>query len=95
LPLLPFEVANALRFNIKDPTLAIKTYEVFSRLPIDITPLSAGQLGEALVASYRFATTLYDTSYHLLAKLMGATFITCDREYFKKADSWGSIELWN
>lgn len=92
--LLSLELANGLRFGFKNSVEADEVYSSFLALPIDIVPLSAVQMRDALSLSYRFNTTVYDTSYHLLAKLMNATFITCDREYYKKAGTWGSVELW-
>jgi len=42
--------------------------------------------------AYFLKTSFYDTSYHFLAKLLKRDFITCDTEYFKKAEKLGNIE---
>lgn len=94
IPLLVSEFANGVRFALTDSMLAAETFKKFSLLPIKYFALSAEQVSEALALSYELGTTVYDTSYHLLARLLSATFITADREYFQKAKVLGNIDLW-
>jgi len=42
--------------------------------------------------AYFLKASFYDTSYHVLAKLLKGDFITCDIEYFKKAKELGKIK---
>ena len=91
--LLPLEVGNALRYSLRDKEkLNIVIFKFFG-LPIEFINLSNSQIQEAIGLSFDLGTTVYDTSYHILAKANGAIFLTCDREYFKKAKKLGDIEL--
>ena len=91
--LLPLEVANALRFSQNPEEVIRDLYKVYLTLPIESVELTGALKEEILAESYRFKTTVYDTSYHILAKAYGAVFLTSDREYFKKAKALGDIEL--
>lgn len=91
--LLPLEVGNGLRFTLKDEKLAEAAFDIFLKLPVDLLPFSKALLQKILSQSYLLKTTFYDTSYHLLAKTRGATFVTSDREYYKKAKELGDIEF--
>lgn len=90
---LKIEVANGLRFNERDITKAGKLLNGFLDLPIKFISLNDVLYEQSLFKSYEFGTTVYDTSYHVLAKANGAIFLTCDEEYYKKAKSLGDIEL--
>lgn len=91
--LLPLEMANGLRFTIKDRKLAGETFRKFSALPIIFFNLKIEHLGKVLELAYRQGTSVYDTSYHFLAKMLMGTFLTCDRKYYEKAKGLKSIEL--
>jgi len=91
--LLPLEVANGLRFSLTDEELADETFEKLFNLPIDLITFSSPQLAKILKLSYRLKTSVYDTSYHFLAKLLPGTFLTSDATYFQKAKELGHIEL--
>lgn len=90
---LPYEVANGLRFSLKDQKLAEEIFLKFNQLEIEYFNLNSQQIQTTLSLSYNFGTTVYDTSYHILAKLLEGEFYTCDKEYFMKAKSEGNIEL--
>ena len=93
--LVSLEVANGLRFKLtKDGNLAREIFKTFLQLPFKLVPLTKVQQEKALSLSLEIGTTVYDTSYHILAKSHGATFLTADREYFKKAKILDDIELW-
>ncbi len=92
--LINIEVANGLRFTLKDKGVAIETYQKFLRLPLKIISLTKAQQEKTLDLSYDFHTTVYDTSYHILAKSHGAIFLTSDADYFKKAKTLKGVELW-
>lgn len=91
--LLPLEIGNGLRFSLTDEELAGETFKKLFNLPIDLVTFSFPQLEKILGLSYHFKTSVYDTSYHFLAKLQKGTFLTCDTKYFKKAKDFGHIEL--
>ena len=93
--LLDFEVANALRFGTKYKEKSLDVWNDFVSLPIKKYVLTKKEFAEVIRHSYLNNTTVYDTSYHLLAISKGAKFLTCDSEYFKKAESLGSIELFS
>jgi predicted nucleic acid-binding protein len=90
---LIMEVANGIRYAEKDKILAQKYFQVFLKLPIKYLALSKSQYKQILEFSYELGTTVYDTSYHILAISKGAIFLTCDSKYFKKAKGLGSVEL--
>lgn len=90
---LILEVANGIRFGEKDAISAKKYLEAFLKLPIKYLSCSREQYKKALEVSYNLGTTVYDTSYHILAKSRNAIFLTCDEDYFSKAKGLGGIEL--
>jgi predicted nucleic acid-binding protein len=91
--LLPLEVANALRFNLPSQKQMHKAISRFNELPLTILPLSAQLVEDSLLMAHRLGTTVYDTSYHILALERGAVFVTADGDYYKKAQELGSVEL--
>lgn len=91
--LLALEVANALRFSLKDEKMMEETFEKLSFLEIEYLNLNFPQITSALRLSHKLRTTVYDTSYHFLAKLLGGEFYTCDKEYFQKAEKEENIVL--
>lgn len=91
--LLKLEVANGIRFNEKDETKAQRLYKSFFDLPIKFIDLSESLYNQSLKISYNLGTTVYDTSYHILAKSQNAIFLTCDEKYYNKAEKLGNIEL--
>lgn len=90
---LPVEVANGLRFSTSDISITHKAFERFSALPIQTFTLTHSHLAEILKLSYQLRTTVYDTAYHFVAKLLEATFLTCDQQYYKRAKELGTIIL--
>lgn len=90
---LPYEVANGLRFSLKDQKLAEEIFSKFNQLEIEYFSLNSRQIQKTLSLSYNFGATVYDTSYHILAKLLEGEFYTCDKEYFLKAEKEGNIFL--
>lgn len=91
--LLWTEVANALRFSITDPDKATKIYRDFANLPITPCQLTVEQFLAIIKMAYQTKTTLYDSSYHYLAIELDGTFLTCDKDYYRKAKSLGHIEV--
>lgn len=90
--LLPLEVGNGLRFTLKDLTLADDVLGKFQKLPIEIVALTPIQIRKSLSLSYACSTTVYDTSYHVLAIGRNCTYMTADRQYYNRAKSLGKIE---
>ena len=91
--MLNIEVANGLRFSVKDQVEAIKTFKDFMSLPIKTFVITKLQNEKTIKLSYELGTTVYDTSYHVLAKAHNAIFLTCDEKYYEKAKDLGDIEL--
>jgi predicted nucleic acid-binding protein len=87
------EVANGLRFSLKDACLTLEVWDKISLLPLKYFSFNKTHIKEILTHSYDFKTTVYDTSYHYLAKLLSGTFLTCDKNYYQNAKSWDNIEL--
>lgn len=91
--LLKSEVANGIRFGEKKSELGLRYFEAIWDLPIKYMTLSKIQMKNCLRLSYDLDTTVYDTSYHVLAKVHNAVFLTCDEKYYEKAKGLGDIEL--
>ena len=91
--LLPLEMGNGLRYTLKDEVLASEVLEKFLKLPIEFFIFSPAHYKKILQMSYVLQTSFYDASYHFLANLLDGTFLTCDKEYFKKAEKLGKIKL--
>lgn len=91
---LSIEVANGLRFKLKDSELAQRVLLGFMALPINYHQLSDSQLLQTTKSAYAMGTTIYDTAYHILAISHGATFLTCDNKYYKQARKLGDIKLY-
>lgn len=91
--LLPLEIGNGLRYSLTEKSLANEVLQKFLNLPIEFFVFSPAHLTKILQLSYLFETSVYDTSYHFLAKLLKGVFLTCDAEYFKKAKKFGNIKL--
>ncbi len=94
LPFTMTEFANGLRFSLRDTTTAQKVIQAFGKLKLLVADFSLADAQTTLELSYQLGTTVYDTSYHHVALVHDATFITCDRAYYKKASRLGHIELW-
>ena len=90
--LLSLEVGNGLRFTLKDQPLADEMFGKFQKLPIEIVPLTQIQIRKSLYLSYAYGTTVYDTSYHVLALARNCAYLTADRQYYNRAKSLGRIE---
>lgn len=90
---LPLGVANGLRFSLKETSQLSKAIRRFNRLPIELIEVNQGLVKESLFKAKQLNTTVYDTSYHLLALKRDAVFVTADKQYFAKARGLGSIEL--
>lgn len=91
--LLPLEVGNGLRYSLEDEKLAVEVLEKFLKLPIEFFVFSEAHYGKILNLSYQLDTSFYDTSYHLVAKLLKGVFLTADKDYFKKARGLGCLKL--
>ena len=91
--LLSLEVCNSLRFSLVDKQKLETVLSKLFKLPIKYLKLTNAQLSEAASLSYDLGTTVYDTSYHILAKAHNAIFLTCDEDYYKKAKDLGDIEF--
>lgn len=91
--LLPKEIGNGLRYSISNQTLAKKILEKSLNLPITYFELKPTHYQKILELSYQLQTSFYDTSYHFLAQLLKATFLTCDKKYFQKAKQLKHITL--
>ena len=87
------EFTNGLRFSLNDESLVILSLEKFFQLPIELFSFKTIHVKEILKLSFRLQTTVYDTAYHFLAKLLNGIFLTADEEYFKKAKRLGDIVL--
>lgn len=93
-PLFWIECANALRYSKKSAQEAQALFKTIAQLPIYLTQTTQNTLAEAMKISDRLETTVYDAWYHVIALRLGATFITADAKYYRRAKKLGQIELW-
>ena len=94
LPYTAIEFANGVRFSTRNRDIAKQALTRFTQLKFHVTHLTPADIMTAVELSYRLDTTVYDTSYHHVAIMQDGVFITCDRNYYKKASHLGHIELW-
>ena len=88
-----WEVANGLRYRVVSPQESAALYRKLDELPMEFLLLDSEQMLFAINLAYDLEATVYDTSYHVLAKSLDGTFLTCDQKYFQKAKKLGEIEL--
>lgn len=91
--LLALEIANGLRFTLKNETKAQNALTKSLSLPIKYFSLKNIHHEKILELSYELNTSVYDTSYHFTAKLINGTFLTCDKKYYQKAQKLEAIKL--
>jgi len=68
-------------------------YEKFLDLGLEIYTPDSNGVEQIILMAFEIDATVYDCSYHFVANELGGIFLTCDKEYFKKAKKLGSIEL--
>lgn len=91
--LLPLEVANSLRFSLRDGKLADEAFVKLLALPIKYVELSRPQYRKSLEIAYQINASVYDSSYHVLAIAMGCDYLTCDKKYANSAAGLGNINF--
>lgn len=93
IPYLLLEIANGLRFTLKESKFAEESLKECINLPIKYFPLTNSHIDKALQLSYQYKTTVYDSLYHVVAAFLDGIFLTCDAEYVSKAKGYGNIKL--
>ena len=91
--LLSVEVANGLRFSVREKEKAAQKLLAFSELPLLFFEIDTQHALQILALSYDLGTTVYDTTYHQIALLVGGTFLTADKKYVERAKNLGSIQV--
>lgn len=91
--LINLEVANGLRFRVPNKFDAVAGYEKFLDLGLTIYSPDSKGVEQIILMAFEIDATVYDCSYHFVANELGGTFLTCDKEYFKKAEKLGGIEF--
>lgn len=86
-----FEVGNTL--IRKDPENFEEFYYFLLNGDLPIYSFTNKELVEIGNFSQSHAVSFYDSSYHYLARLTGATLITSDEKYFNKTKDIGNIAL--
>ncbi len=95
IPLVRLEFANGLRFLDCSQEQAVLSFEKMIDLPISIFDIKSSHVLEAMKQAFVTKTTVYDCAYHYAAILLDGIFITCDKEYYKKAKDLKHILLWD
>lgn len=93
IPMVQMEIANGLRFALTDEKSAQNAFREYTNLPLEYVQQTNAHIEAALCWSYNYKTTVYDSIYHVTAKMLDATFLTCDNQYYQKAKSAGNIKL--
>lgn len=94
IPLVRLEFANGLRFLGCSQEQAVEAFEKMINLPMSIFDIKPSHVLEAMKQAFGTKTTVYDCSYHYAAILLNGTFVTCDKEYYRKAKNLKHILLW-
>lgn len=93
LTLLPLEVANVLRYKGLADGKRDEAFKIFRQLPIVYQNLELDELNVVMRQARETDSSVYDSAYHYLARERNGTFLTCDKQYFRKANKLGMIEL--
>jgi hypothetical protein len=93
LPLFYTQLTNGLNFSYFSLSRAQELLSQCLNLPVEIHSLQPRDYQKILELAHHQKTSIYDTSYHYLAKILSATLLTCDKKYFRKAQNFGNIEL--
>lgn len=93
--LLPFEVANAVRYaeRLYSDAERAEALAVFLGLQIRLVEPSRDVLGAALALALRRGVTVYDAAYYALAKDLGAQLLTADERFAKRVGGEGILLL--
>ena len=92
LPLVYWEVGNwAIRHHPKMATELISSILLWDTIE---HPLDIYVIGKAVDIAARYkGTTFYDASFHALAIILGGTFLTNDKAYYKATHTLGHVRL--
>lgn len=91
--LLPMEVGNIIKQKEINKFEGLKVFSKFFEFPLQYVNLDASYLRKCMELVYATNASFYDVSYHVLALVNKATFLTLDKKYFEKAKELGNIEL--
>lgn len=91
--LLLYEVASAFSAGPYQPEQLDLLYRHLQLLQITSIGPSLARLRYAMETAKKNKTSVYQMSYHQLAIVRGAIFLTCNAQYFALAKELGSIEL--
>lgn len=87
-----FEILNVM--SIKRPVEAMTFFSQILSMGIDEYVLTLEPASQAIAMLERIkGISFYDAIYHALALILGGTFVTADKDYYKKTKSLGRIML--
>jgi len=90
--LLKYEVANGLRFSKLEKEEVYIFWEYFKNSPIVYTDVDKSFFPSVARLADKLGTTFYDTIFHYLAMVFDGTFLTRDKDYYRKAKKLGNIK---
>ena len=92
--LILYEISNALRFN-PNFTKEDVSEAIYSIYNMDMTIITPTQeiIDEALHISYLYKTSIYDSIYIALAKIIDSDFITADKKLYEKTKEISNVNL--
>jgi predicted nucleic acid-binding protein len=88
-PLWLYEVGNTL--GRRHPDIADAALEALELFGLTVCPPSAAWRRRALELMHVYSVTFYDASYHALALIEDAVFVTADRRYVERAGGAGAV----
>lgn len=91
--MLKVEFRNGLRYSLDSHESYPHIINAFSRLPIEFFSIDDVTADEALSLAHKYDVTVYDALYHCLALQLKATYLTCDKKYYRAAKLLGGVEL--
>lgn len=92
--LLFYELANVLATKTRLSERAIaQAFSLFWEFELERFDLGEADFLEGLALSRKYAITLYDASYLLLAKRLKCTFVTADKKLYERAKTLKMVQL--
>ena len=87
------EIVNALRYSLKEESLAQQTLRHILEFPLKLAHLSSADYKLILNLAWNNKTTSYDSAYHYLAIARNGDFLTFDKAYYTLTKRLNHIEL--
>jgi predicted nucleic acid-binding protein len=89
-----YEIANVLATKVKlAPDDALEAFSLINDFEFNVYELDNFEYLEAMTLAMKLRISVYDASYHVLARQLGCRFLTADRKFWEKVKGMGVAEL--